>query len=86
MLNRIKTAIGTHNKGSKSKKFKDFELKWSEAFLCGVGGEGRVFKSTDGRAENENHSQMECRIKDKKDKRFSILHYEAHYEATRNEA
>ena len=58
----------------------------SEAFLCGVDGEGRVFKSTDGRAENENHSQMERRIKDEKDTLFSILHYEAHYEATRNEA
>ena len=62
------------------------DLKDYGSFLCGMGGEGRVFKSTDGKAENDKHSEMECRIKKEKDTLLLIIRDEAHYEATRNEA
>ena len=44
-----------------------------------------MFKSTDGKAESNKHSEMERRIKNEKDTLFLIIHDEAHYEATRNE-
>ena len=51
-----------------------------------MGRKGQVFKSTDGKAESNKHSKMERRIKNKKDTLFLIIHDQAHYEATRNEA
>jgi len=62
------------------------DVKNHGSFLCGMGGEERVFKSTDGKAENDKHSEMERRIKNEKDTLFLIIHDEAHYEATRNPA